>query len=470
MTGKNENPGGHISRREAVRLMGAAAAAGVVGLPGAAFGGVAPKVSGAKPNVIFMLMDNIQYDDFGFMGHPFIQTPGLDKLAGEGVVFKNAFNTTSLCSPSRASILTGTYAHNHGVLNNHTQWTGQKTTFLELMKRAGYDTAFVGKWHMPGEGLPEMPYLDLFVSYTYREGQGSYFDCPLVMNGKDAAPRKSDLTEELTDRAIEFIENSAGPDGTGSPFCLYLSHRAAHPPFVPPDDIKGMYADEEVELPKEVDSWFSKTNGNVFQGVMMGSYEDQYRKYCEVITAMDRQVQRLLSKINELGLDENTIIICAADNGMMWGEHRCHGIRRPYEESIRLPFIVRSPWLIKDPGTRREQMILTIDIAPSILNVAGVPVPSDMDGASFAPFLADKDAAGREAWLLEFWKYYPENTPSYVGVRTQTHKYIEYEKTLTPELFDLVADPREWNNLFGTPEGDKLFPELKATLEALRKN
>jgi N-acetylglucosamine-6-sulfatase len=423
-----------------------------------------------RPNIIFILMDNIQYDDFGFMNHPFIKTPGLDTLASESVVFANAFNTTSLCSPSRASILTGAYARNHGVLNNHTPWTGQKTTFLELMKQAGYDTAFIGKWHMPGEGLPKMPYLDLFVSYTYREGQGSYFDCPLIVNGSPAPSRRRDLTEELTDRAIEFIEDSAGSDGSRAPFCLYLSHRAAHPPFVPPDDIRGMYDDEKVELPKEVDSWFSKTNGNVFQGVMTGSYEDQYRKYCEVITAMDRQIQRFTQRISELGLDQNTIVICAADNGMMWGEHRCHGIRRPYEEAIRLPFIVRSPWLIKDPGSRRKQMILNIDIAPTILDVAGVAIPRDMDGRSFAPFLREKDASGRDAWLLEFWKYYPENTPSYVGVRTRTHKYIEYEKTLKPELFDLTADPEEQNNLFGTPEGDQLLPGLKAALDALRGN
>jgi len=218
-----------------------------------------------------------------------------------------------------------------------------------------------------------------------------------------------------------------------------------------------------------VDSWFSKTNGNVFQGVMMGSYEEQYRKYCEVITAMDRQVQRFMNRIDELGLDKNTIVIYAADNGMMWGEHRRHGIKYPYEEAIRLPFIVRFPRLIKDPGARRKQMILNIDIAPTILDIAGAPVPDDMDGESFAPILADRDAPGREAWLLEYWKYYPENFPSYVGVRTQTHKYIEYEKTLKPQIFDLVADPKEQKNLYGTPEGDRLVPKLKAMLEALRR-
>ena len=459
----------HMTRKDALRLMGTAAAAGFAGYPLSAYGATAPDLGEEKPNIVFILGDNIQYDDFGFQGHPFIKTPGLDKLASEGVVFANAFNTTSLCSPSRASILTGAYAHNHGVKNNHTPWTGQKTTFLEYLKRAGYDTAFIGKWHMPGEGLPEMPYLDLFVSYTYREGQGSYFDCPLVVNGVETAPRKRYLPEELTDRAIGFIEQRAGENGSGKPFCLYLSQRAAHPPFVSPEDIRGMYADEKIEMPKEVDPWFSKTNGNVFQGVMIGSYEDQYRKYCEVITAMDRQIDRLVNRIDELGLGNDTIVIFAADNGMMWGEHRCHGIRRPYEEAIRLPFIVRAPWLAKDSDDRRRQMILTIDIAPTLLDMAGAPIPADMDGESFAPFLPDKDAPGREAWLLEFWKYYPENTPSYVGIRTQTHKYIEYEKTLRPLLFDLVADPKERNNLCGTPEGDELLPRLKDAMNALRK-
>jgi N-acetylglucosamine-6-sulfatase len=463
-----------MDRRDALRLLAATGAAGLAGLAGTSAANAArlPRKGtrkGKKPNIIFILSDNIQYDDFGFNGHPFIKTPGIDRLAAEGVVFSNGFNTTSLCSPARASVLTGAYARNHGVLNNHTPWTGQKKTFLEYLKDVGYDTAFVGKWHMPGEGLPKMPFLDLFVSYTYREGQGAYLNCPLIVNGVDTPPRKEYLTEELTDRAIEFIEERTQDGETSTPFCLYLSHRAAHPPFVPPQNIRGIYADEEIEMSKEVDPWFSKTNGNVFQGVMMGSYEEQYRKYCEVITAMDRQIGRLVDRVDELGLDENTVIIFSPDNGMMWGEHRCHGIRQPYEEAIRTPFVVRHPGLVSDPGTRREQMALNIDIAPTLLDIAGIPIPDDMDGESFLPILADKDVEGRKAWLIEFWKYFPENTPSYAGVRTETHKYVEYEKTLRPQLFDLEADPKEMNNLYGTPQGDELLPDLKATLEALKR-
>jgi len=194
-----------------------------------------------RPNVVFILADNLRWDCTGYMHHPFVKTPGLDRLAEEGIVFENTFNTTSLCSPSRASILTGTYAHTHGVLNNHTPWTGQRPTFFEYLKKAGYDTAFIGKWHMPGKGLPEMPYLDLFVSYTYREGQGSYFNCPLIVNGRPEASRKAYITEEVTRRAIEFIESRSSEEGQKRrPFFVYLSHRTAHPRFQAPEGIAGM--------------------------------------------------------------------------------------------------------------------------------------------------------------------------------------------------------------------------------------
>jgi arylsulfatase A-like enzyme len=184
---------------------------------------------------------------------------------------------------------------------------------------------------------------------------------------------------------------------------------------------------------------------------------------------MDRQIQRFLARIDDLGLSGNTIVIFAADNGMMWGEHRCHGIRRPYEESIRIPAVVRCPWLIDDPGGHRPQMVLNLDIAPTILDIAGVPIPEDMDGISMLPYLSNKQIEGRTAWLLEFWKYYPENTPSYVGVRSKTHKYVEYEKYLKPLIFDLVADPQEKHNLYGTSAGDQILPELKKKLMELRK-
>jgi len=451
-----------LNRREFCQYLSAAALTVLYGLPekSKAQEGVARP---NRPNIILILADNVQHNALGCTGHPFIQTPGLNRLASQGIIFTNTFNTTSLCSPSRASILTGLYAHNHGVLNNYTVWRGG-LTFLEALKTAGYETAFFGKWHMPGKGLPNLPYLDQFVSYTYREGQGSYFNCPLIVDGKDTPTRKTCLTEELTDYAIEFATRQRA-----TPFCLYLSHRAAHPPFKAPRDIRGMYAEQKFDMPPETDFWFSKTNQNVFQGIMMGSYKEQYLKYLEVITAMDKQVARLLDAIDAAGLRDNTFIIFMSDNGMMWGEHRCHGIRRYREESIRLPCIIRAPWLIKDPGSHRRQMILNIDLAPTFLELGGINLPQSMDGVSILPYLETPDLPSRDAFLLEFFKYFPENTPSYVGVRTNTHKYVEFEKTYGPQLYDLSVDSKEQNNLYGTKEGDQLLPGLKGRLESLKQ-
>jgi arylsulfatase A-like enzyme len=427
-----------------------------------------------KPNIIFILGDNHNAQTMGCAGHPFIQTPGIDRLASEGVLFENAFNTTSLCSPSRASILTGAYAHRHDVLNNHTPWTGRMTTFLEYLSQAGYETAFIGKWHMPGKGLPEMPFLDLFVSYTYREGQGSYFNCPLIVNGQEMPSRKEYITEEVTDFALEFIQaNQALPAVSRKPFCVYLSHRSSHPPYQAPKDMAGMYkhADVSSVLPDTVDPWwYGKAKGNIFQGVMLGSYYGQYRRYCETITAMDRDISRLLEQIDRMGLTENTLVIYMGDNGMQWGTHDCHGIREPYEDSILLPFILRAPWLVSDPGSRREQMALNLDIAPTLLDIAGVPIPKDMDGESLVPILKDGGASGREAFLLEYWRYFPENTPSYQGVRTQRYKYIEFERGRKPWLFDLKNDISETTNLHDTPEGARLVPELKDLIASLSRS
>jgi arylsulfatase A-like enzyme len=468
MTYKNHNLKKEIGRRDLLKLAGTAATAGVLNQAFPNLLNARSKNERKRPNIIYILGDNHNANTIGYAGHPFIKTPGMDRLAEEGVVFEHTYNTTSLCSPSRASILTGLYAHNHGVKNNHTPWTGKSKTFLEHLSQSGYATAFIGKWHMPGKGLPDMPFLDLFVSYTYREGQGAYFNCPMIVNGNEVPSRKPYITEEITDYAVEFMEEQVRKsEDEQKPFCIYLSHRPGHPPFQSPKDISGMYADEDVSkvLPKHADSmWYGKTKGNVFQGTMMGSYHDQYRRYCETLTAMDQDIVNLLNKIDELGLTDNTMVIYMGDNGMQWGKHDRHGIREPYEDSARLPLVVRAPWLTPDPGMRRKQLSLNIDIAPTLLDIAGIPVPREMDGQSLLPILETPGKKGRNAFLMEFWRYYPENTPSYVGVRSNRYKYIQFEKGRDPWLFDLKTDPQEMENLFGTPAGDAILPKMKQTL------
>lgn len=465
--------GRKISRRSMIKSMGAMAAL-LGGMPFIKKRASAGVKGANRPNIIYILGDNHNAQTMGCAGHPFIRTPGMDRLAREGVMFNKTFNTTSLCSPSRASILTGAYAHNHGVKNNHTPWTGEMKTFLEYLSGGGYRTAFIGKWHMPGKGLPKMPFLDLFVSYTYREGQGAYFSCPMVVNGKEVPSRKEYITEECTDYALEFMERAVSvPENKRKPFCIYLAHRPGHPPFQAPEDIKGMYDREDVAavLLKHADPfWYGKTKGNVFQGVMMGSYHDQYRKYCETLTAMDRDIVRLLDRVDELGFRDNTMVIYMGDNGMQWGTHDCHGIREPYEESARLPLIIRAPWLVKKGGQKRERLAVNIDIAPTLLDAAGLKAPVHVDGKSLLPVLKDPGKKLRDACLFEFWRYYPENTPSYKGVRTRRYKYIEFQRGRKPWLFDLKKDPKEMNNIYNTSAGKKVVPLLKKKMKVLLRS
>ncbi len=428
---------------------------GLLGMnfPTAALGGA------RRPNILFILSDDHRWDALSHVGHPAARTPNLDRLAREGVLFENAFCTTSLCSPSRASFLTGMYAHTHGVRNNMTPWNNAHVTFLEMLHGAGYETGYVGKWHMPG-GFPKLRGLDRFVTFTVDGGQGRYFNCPLIVDGQEVASRKEYITEELTDYALEFLGRERE-----RPFCLYLSHKAVHLQFFPPKELDGLYDDVELELPREADSWVGLTNGNFYPRPLAAMYRD----YLECLLAMDQQIGRVLDRLDELGLGDDTIVIYAGDNGFFWGEHHFTDKRWPYEESIRIPLIVRHPEAIRDAGRRASQMVLNIDLAPTLLDVAGLRSPESMDGESFAPILMDQNTRGREAWLYEYFMDYPYAVPETRAVGTERHKYIEYEGERGPELFDLVADPREMKNLYGTPEGRALLPELKQALEALKQ-
>jgi len=447
-----------LTRREALRLAGKAAAAGFM------FPLLGEKLFARpkQPNIIFILSDDHRWDALGSMGHPFVQTPNLDRLAKEGVRFSNAFVTTSLCSPSRASFLTGQYAHTHGVQNNLTPWQNSNVTFLELVKKRGYDTAFIGKWHMPGK-LPELRGVDRFITFTAQGGQGQYYNCPLIIDGEEVPSRKPYITEELTDHALEFIEKKRE-----NPFCLYLSHKAVHHQFLPPPELDGMYDDVPLNLPEESDSWVGWAKGAVFAGVFAGPMQKFYRDYCECITALDRQIGRVMKKLDELGIANDTVIVYAGDNGYFWGEHRLIDKRWAYEESIRIPFIVRYPRMIARPGQPVDGMVLNIDLAPTVLSIAGIPVPENMEGRSIVPLLKNPDARWRKAWLYEYFKDFPYQAPQMKAVRTSQYKYIEYEGSKGAELFDIIADPREKKNLVKLPRGREILPEMKRLLKELK--
>ncbi|MEA3223770.1 MAG: sulfatase-like hydrolase/transferase [Thermodesulfobacteriota bacterium] len=449
-----------MTRREMLKLMGTTAAVGAIGFSPSL---VSNLFAGPqKPNVVFILGDDHRWDHLGCAGHPFLQTPNLDRLADQGVLFKNAFVTTSLCSPSRASFLTGTYAHTHGVKNNITPWTGKQKTFLEGFKEAGYATAFIGKWHMPGDGLPKLPYLDLFVSFTEKSGQGLYYNCPLYENGVKSKSRKEYITEELTDRAIRFIRSNSH-----KPFSLVLSHKAAHNMYLPPGNMKNLYTDEKIDMPDDIDIWTPMTQGNIYEG-HMGLLKMHYRNYCRTLTGLDYEIGRLLDAIDKLGLQNNTVVVYAGDNGLLWGEHRHINKYWHYEESIRIPFIIRAPWLSDSKGTKRDQLVLNIDLAPTLWDIAGIQRQDPIEGQSLVPIIKKRDAAIREAFLFEYYKNYPYPIPTYYGVRTQKHKYVEFEGGMEPELYNLAVDPHEKDNLYEKADAAHIQKELCALLKNIK--
>jgi arylsulfatase A-like enzyme len=449
-----------VTRRGALKKLGSAALMGVMGT---AF----PRRAAAeasRPNILFILTDDHRWDAMSCMGHPFIRTPHLDRIAGEGILFENAFVTTSLCSPSRASFLTGQYAHTHGITTNHTPWKDHHVTFLEHLKQAGYDTAFIGKWHMPGGGLPKLRGVDRFISFTKEGGQGVYYDCPLFIDGVETERKGKYITEDLTDFALEFIDRKRS-----NPFCLYLSHKAVHFGFRPPKHLAHLYDDVDLKLPPESDTWVTLTNNHMFVGAPL-PMNFLYRNYCETVVSVDEQVGRVLKRLEEKGILDDTVIVYCGDNGHFWGEHGLYDKRLAYEESIRIPFLVRYPRLIHDSGRRAGQMVLNIDLAPTLLDVAGVSVPSSMQGRSARPILGDAHTPGRVSWLYEHFPVFPIPIPGITGVRTDNFKFVEYQNGLRPmELFDIKNDPREMNNLIYTPSGKKIAVNLKRELERLKR-
>ncbi|HON58522.1 MAG TPA: sulfatase-like hydrolase/transferase [Smithella sp.] len=451
----------NMTRRELLSMTGKLAV-------GATVAGLVPKNLFAReqqPNIIFILTDDQRWDHLGCMGHPFLKTPGMDRLVREGVHFTNAFCTTSLCSPSRASFLTGQYAHNHGVKDNLSAWDNEKNrTFFDNIKEAGYRNAFIGKWHMPGK-IPKINSLDRFITFDASGGQGYYYNCPLIIDGvKTERPGKY-ITTDLTDYAIEFIKEKSK-----KPFCLYLSHKAVHSPWRPPKDLDGIYKNEDLSfLPKETFSFISLLSGKAIEGAPpFLTTEQNYRRYCESLTAFDRELVRLLGELDRLGITRNTAIVLASDNGYSWGEHMDVGKRDASEVNIRIPFVIRYPRGIANPGRRSEGMVLNIDLAPTLLDLAGAAPKRDSDGISLKPMLENRKEKVRDSFLYEYFKDFPYNVPEQYGVRTENHIYMAYQGRRKAGIFDVNKDPGYRNNLIDTPEGQRMLPEMKRLLAQYR--
>lgn len=443
------------------------------------------KIEGASPlNVVFILADDHRYDVMGFMGHPFVETPAMDALAREGVHFANAVATTALCSPSRASILTGQYMHRHGVVDNNVPTKPGTVFFPEYLQKAGYQTAFFGKWHMGGGSDDPRPGFDRWVSF---KGQGHYYppenqpNWSLNVDGK-SVPQKGYITDELTEYAIEWLNGTVKE--SGKPFFMYLSHKGVHGMFYPAERHAGRYKDKAMPIPKTMADipenhknkpmWL-KNQRNSWHGVDFAYHQDtdieeHYRLYCEALLSVDDSIATVRKWLKDNGLAENTLVMYMGDNGFQWGEHGLIDKRTAYEASMRVPLLGVCPKLWK-PGTKVEQVVANIDIAPTILEAAGLKAPAHMDGKSFLQLAAGNvnPFEWRQHILYEYyWEYNFPQTPTTFALRGDRYKFIQYHGIWDlDELYDLKDDPLEEHNLIFEQQHQPRIKKMRADLHKI---
>jgi len=412
-------------------------------------------------------MDDLRADALGCTGHPFVKTPGIDRIAREGALFRNGFVTTPLCFPSRASVLTGQYSHRHGIKRapDRARLGHKLVTFPLLLQRAGYATAFLGKWHLANDHVPP-PGIERWVSF--RE-QGDFVNPELLIDGA-RVKTPGYLTDLLTDHAVEFIRRPHA-----KPFLVFLSHKAVHAPWVPAERHKHLFTDIPVRRRASAnDNWEGKP---VLRrpGVTLNpndtdvtTTDDNIRDQMRCLLAVDEGVQRIFAALEETRRLDHTLIVFTSDNGYFWGEHQLGGKHGAYEESIRVPLLMRHPQFAK-PGTVLDGLVLNIDLAPTVLEAAGLPAPAEMQGRSLLPLLRGEARTVRDAFLAEF--YLGNGTPrfpTWQAVRDERWKYIRYVgMEEMNELYDLKSDPQEMKNLIGDPRAKEQLRGMKARLARL---
>jgi len=430
-------------------------------------------------NVIFILSDDHRYDAMGFTGkYPWLKTPTMDRMAREGAYLPNAFVTTSLCSPSRASINTGQYTHHHGIVDNNAAFKPGAVFFSEYLQKAGYHTGFFGKWHMGGHSDAPRPGFDRWVSFR---GQGHYYPnqrTKLNVDGKHV-PQKGYITDELTDYALDWLNRI----DKKQPFFAYISHKAVHAGFEPASRHQTKYSDVEIKYPEtyadtpanyHLKPKWVKDQRNSWHGVDFPYHStldvrEYFRKYCQALAAVDESIARVLDWLESNDLADNTLVIYMGDNGFLFGEHGLIDKRNAYEESMRVPLLAWGPGVI-EPGTKVNQVVANIDIGPTILNVAGVKTPGQMDGRSFLGLL---DGSGVKNWrdvlLYEYyWEYNFPQTPTVFALRGERYKFIQYHGVWdTDELYDLKNDPLEKNNLLFEKDQQQRVRQMRRKLHSM---
>ena len=453
-------------------------------LSAAAFG-----ATSAQPNVLFILCDDLRPEAIGAYGSPHVKTPHIDALAQSGVRFTNTFCTTSLCSPSRASILTGLYASRHGVRDNFTELSASLPHWPGRLRETGYATAYVGKWHMGENNDAPRPGFDWFITH---KGQGKYFDTEWRVNGGQSAVVKGYYTHVVTDFALDWLKTRAATPG--QPWALCIGQKAPHSFYTPEEKYAHAFDAVKVSYPASAFTLDGKPDwirqrlttwhgiyGPLFEWrknfpdtrpEAVVDFQAMVRAYWGTVLSVDDSVGRLVAYLKATGQYDNTVIVFMGDNGLLEGEHGMVDKRAMHEPSIRIPLIVRGPGI--SPGRTVTGQVLAMDLAPSLLDLCGAPALANLQGRSWRALANGRDPAWRTAWFYEYnyEKQFPY-TPNIRGVRTDDWKFMHYphgdgspDKHL-PELYDLKEDPKELRNLAANPKFAAQRRDLEAQLATL---
>jgi arylsulfatase A-like enzyme len=460
-----------------------------------------------RPNILFVFTDDHASHAISAYGSQINRTPNIDRLAEEGMLFRNAFVTNSICAPSRAAILTGQFGHLNGVPTNREALDTAMLTFPKLLQHAGYQTVVIGKWHL--KSRPQG-----FDHYEVLRGQGPYYN-PTLFTPADSAQHMGYTTDILTDRVLEWLRTTRDRD---RPFMLMYQHKAPHRNWQPGPDHLAMYDDVTIPEPSTLfDDYTGRTSaarsqemtianhlsdfdlkltppenltpeqlaawnaayepknrvfrdaGLAGEELIRWKYQRYMKDYLRAVASVDDNLGRVLDYLDASGLDENTIVVYSSDQGFYLGDHGWYDKRWMYEESLRTPLIIRWPGVV-EPGSVNEELVQNLDYAETFLDLAGVPIPDVMQGVSLVPLLRGRTPDDwREALYYQYFEYPAVHmVQRHYGIRTKRYKLIHYYLIDEWELFDLESDPEELQSVYMDPEYREIRQDLSAELVRLR--
>jgi arylsulfatase A-like enzyme len=462
-----------------------------------------------RPNILLIFSDDHAAHAVGCYGSKINQTPNLDRIARQGMRFANCLCTNALCGPSRAVVLTGKYSHLNGFRKNGDRFDGSQQTMAKLLQEAGYQTAVIGKWHLESDPTG-FDYWNILI------GQGPYYNPPMIENGKRKR-YEGYTTDVITDLTLDFIQHKRHPE---KPFLVMYQHKAPHREWQPDPKHFDLYQDARIPEPdnlfddysgrgkaartqemtiarhlNDIDLKFTPPRGltdaqlapwlaaykeenDAFQkaglegeALVRWRYQRYMKDYLRCIAAIDDNVGRVLDYLDEAGLADNTVVIYSSDQGFFLGEHGWFDKRFMYEESLRMPLMIRWPGKTK-PGAVNHAMVSNLDFAETLLDIAGIDVPPDMQGRSLVPLLVGQTPGDwRESHYYHYYEYPAvHSVHRHYGVRTERHKLIHFYQIDEWELYDLEKDPREMHSVYDDPRYAAVVRDLKTELDRLQRH